>query len=78
MIFEELYQYGEILKPNGLACIHFPKIEDKPWYKNHTTCMCYTIEQVKEFGKLFKDPSIIEIEICTNWIDYYLLGGKLI
>jgi len=68
----------QISKPTGLACIHFPKIEDKPWYKNHTTCMCYTIEQVKEFGKLLKDPYIIEIEICTNWIDYYLLGGKLI
>lgn len=67
-----------ILKPTGLACVHFPKIEDKPWYKNHTTCMCYTKEQVEEFGKMFKDPNIIEIEICTNWFDYYLLGGKLI
>jgi SAM-dependent methyltransferase len=72
-----LVDIKKILKPTGLACIHFPKIEDKPNYKNHGTCMCYTKQQVMYFGNLFSNPVIEEVEIAPNWFDYYLIGGKL-
>lgn len=65
-----------ILKPNAIACIHFPKIEDKPWYKNSNMCMCFTKEQVEEYGKMFNNYDIEEIEFCKNWMDYYLWVKK--
>lgn len=52
-IMQRIYDY---LKPGGLACVHFAKLENKPGYINGPTCMCFTLEQVKElaggvFGK---------------------------
>ena len=61
-----------MLKPDGIACIHMPKIEDKPLYQNNNMCMCFTREQVEYFGKMFSHFVIDELEFTPNWIDYYL------
>ena len=46
----------DCLKPGGLACIHFAKLENKPGYVNGPGCMCFTLEQVKELaGGVFGD-----------------------
>lgn len=58
-IMQRIYDY---LKPGGLACIHFAKLENKPGYVNGPACMCFTLEQVKELaGGVFGDDNY-EIE----------------
>ena len=66
-----------MLNAIGIAIIHFPKIEDKPNYKNHATCMCFNKQQVEMFGSMLKNPIIHEVDIAPDWWDYYLIGGKL-
>ncbi len=61
-----------MLKENGVACIHFPKLDDKPSYVNSSNCMCFTFSQVEEFGKLFPHYEIEEAEFTPNWFDFYL------
>jgi 2-polyprenyl-3-methyl-5-hydroxy-6-metoxy-1,4-benzoquinol methylase len=67
-----------MLKDTGIACIHMPKIEDKPFYHNNGMCMCFTKEQVEHFGKMFPSYEIEEIEFAPNWIDYYLWVRKTV
>lgn len=66
-----------MLNATGIAIIHFPKIEDKPNYRNHGTCMCFNKQQVEMFGEMLKNPTIHEVDIAPDWLDYYLVGGKL-
>lgn len=65
-----------MLRPMGIAIIHFPKIEDKPNYRNHGTCMCFNKQQVEMFGNMLFNPTIHEVDIAPDWWDYYLIGGK--
>lgn len=71
-----LQNIKELLKDNGIACIHFPKIEDKPLYRNTDTCMCFTKEQVSNYGTIFSSYEIEEVNFIDGWIDYYLWVNK--
>ena len=63
------------LKPNGIACIHLPKLENRPEYENCDTCMCFTKEQVLEFGKYFSE-FVLDDDVETQWNDYFLWCKK--
>lgn len=39
------------LRKNGVACIHFPKIENHPEYKNNNFCMRFSYEQIENLVK---------------------------
>ena len=67
---------NRLLVEKGIACIHLPKLEDKPGYINHDTCMCFTREQVENFGKRFGSYIIEEMPIMGNWTDYFLWVNK--
>ncbi len=64
------------LKPGGWACIHLPKIENKPTYVNYNTCMCFTKEQALELGSYFSACVLEEQTLLEGWDDYYLWVQK--
>ena len=76
--FEEQLQIinriKELLKPNGFACIHFPKLENKPQYVNHDTCMCFTKDQVEHYGKMFSEYEIEERDLVSGIDDYRVVN----
>lgn len=77
-IMQRIYNY---LKPGGLACVHFAKLENKPGYINGPTCMCFTLEQVKELSSVFdnyeiEDKIIGPAQEYFNASDYFVWGYK--
>jgi len=64
------------LKPGGWACIHLPKLENKPDYINYNTCMCFTKEQAQELGSSFAKCEIEEQTLLKGWDDYYMWVQK--
>jgi 2-polyprenyl-3-methyl-5-hydroxy-6-metoxy-1,4-benzoquinol methylase len=55
-----LNKIKEALKSTGLACIHFPKFENRiGGYINHATCMCFTYEQVEFLVSPFSEYEIV-------------------
>lgn len=69
-------QIKRALKPDGIAFIHLPKLENKATYVNCDTCMCFTIEQAKELGSYFSECEINEFDLIPEWDDYYLVCRK--
>lgn len=69
-IMQRIYDY---LKPGGLACIHFAKLENKPGYVNGPACMCFTLEQVNELvgGVFGNDNYEIEEMIIGKAQEYF-------
>ena len=65
-----------ILKPGAWACIHLPKLENKPDYVNYDTCMCFTCQQVEEFGAHFDRFEFEEQTLLPGWDVYYLWVQK--
>ena len=65
-----------LLKPGGYACIHLPKIENKPEFQNIDTCMCFTKEAVEAIGGGFIWFKIIEDSIVEGRGDYFLWVRK--
>lgn len=65
------------LKLNGVAIIHFPKLENKPDYDmTCPTCQCFLREEIEEYGKLFTSYEIEEFNLNPEDVDYYLIVRK--
>jgi len=73
---EIIQKIKKALKPSAWACIHLPKLENKPTYKNYDSCMCFTRPQVEELGGYFDKYEIEEQTLLPGWDDYYLWGQK--
>ncbi len=67
-----LNKIKELLKPDGIACIHFPKLENKPNYVNHDTCMCFTETDVKHLVSSFSKYDIENVFIIEECEDYFV------
>ena len=76
MQIQIINQIKKALKPNGIAIIHLPKLENKATYQNCDTCMCFTREQAEELGSYFSECEINEFDLIPDWDDYYLLCKK--
>lgn len=76
MQIEIINKIKKCLKPNGWACIHLPKLENKPDYENCETCMCFSKKQVMELGSYFSVCELDEETLLNDWEDYYLWVKK--
>lgn len=65
-----------LLKPEGYACIHLPKLENKPYYQNVDTCMCFIKDAVEAIGENFSGFEIIENPDIKGVGDYALWVRK--
>jgi len=73
---EIMEKIRQLLKLGAWACIHLPKLENKPDYVNYDTCMCFTRPQVEEFGGHFDRFEFEEQTLLPGWDDYYLWVQK--
>lgn len=69
---EIINKIKRLLKKDGVACIHLPKLENKPDYVNCSTCMCFTRSQAMELGSFFSVCELDEETLLENWGDYCL------
>jgi cyclopropane fatty-acyl-phospholipid synthase-like methyltransferase len=69
-------QIKKALTKDGWALLHLPKLENKPDYKNVSTCMCFTLDQVEHIASHFSKWEFDDRTTLNDYEDYYLWVQK--